>query len=107
MVPEQVITEITGHWSDCVRTYKRTNDDIRKAASNTISGVGNSKCDEKLICKEENESKVTVKFDQGRELSLSEDQTKCLNESMSVCNMIKNVIRTRLEIRKRRHKRVS
>ena len=37
-VPEQIIKEITGHRSDCVRNYKRSSDDIRKEASETISG---------------------------------------------------------------------
>ena len=27
-IPEQIIKEITGHRSDCVRTYKRTSDEI-------------------------------------------------------------------------------
>ena len=37
-VPEQVIKEVTGHKSDCVRYYKRTSDEIRERASSTISG---------------------------------------------------------------------
>ena len=37
-VPEQIIKEITGHCSDCVRTYKRMSDDIKKKASATICG---------------------------------------------------------------------
>ena len=37
-VSEQVIKEVTGHKSDCVRVYKRTSDEIRKEASEKISG---------------------------------------------------------------------
>ena len=37
-VSEQVIKEITGHKSDCVRTYKRTSTDILEDASKCISG---------------------------------------------------------------------
>ena len=36
-IPEQVIKEITGHRSDCVRDYKRTPDLIKMDASNAIS----------------------------------------------------------------------
>ena len=37
-IPEQVIKEVTGHRSDCVRLYKCTSDNIRMEASKTISG---------------------------------------------------------------------
>ena len=37
-IPEQVIKEVTGHKSDCVRYYKCTSDDIRQNASNIIAG---------------------------------------------------------------------
>ena len=37
-VPEQIIKEVTHHRSECVRTYKRMCDDIKKNASETISG---------------------------------------------------------------------
>ena len=37
-VPGQIIKEVTGHHSDCVRTYKRTSDKIRENASKIISG---------------------------------------------------------------------
>ena len=37
-VLEQVIKEVTGHKSDCVRIYKRTTDDIWEQASKKISG---------------------------------------------------------------------
>ena len=38
-VPEELIKEVTGHRSDCVRTYKRTSDELRKEASHTVSNV--------------------------------------------------------------------
>ena len=34
-VPEQMIKDVTGH-SDCVNVYKRTSDEIREHASNTV-----------------------------------------------------------------------
>ena len=37
-IPEQVIKEITGHKSDCVRVYKRTSDKLLKNASSSIGG---------------------------------------------------------------------
>ena len=56
-VSEKMIEEVTGHKSDCVRLYKCTSDDIRKAASNTISG-SDVKCEESNVDK-----KVVVKED--------------------------------------------
>ena len=37
-VPEQIIKEITGHKSDCVRTYKHTNSAQLMKASASIGG---------------------------------------------------------------------
>ena len=37
-IPEQMIKEVTGHKSDCVRIYKRTNDNLREVASKMVSG---------------------------------------------------------------------
>ena len=37
-IPEQVIKEITGHKSDCIRVYKRTSNQILEHASKCISG---------------------------------------------------------------------
>ena len=37
-VPEQIIKEVTGHHSDCVRIYKRTGDHLKRAASGVIAG---------------------------------------------------------------------
>ena len=36
-VPEQIIKEVTGHRSECVRVYKRTSDQMLENASKTIS----------------------------------------------------------------------
>ena len=36
-VPEQIIKEVTGHHSDCVRVYKRTSDKMREHASLMVS----------------------------------------------------------------------
>ena len=36
-IPKQVITEITGHHSECVRVYKKTSNEMLEAASKTIS----------------------------------------------------------------------
>ena len=37
-VPEQVIKEVTSHWSDCIRVYKHTSDELREQASKTLVG---------------------------------------------------------------------
>ena len=95
-VTEQIIKEITGHRSDCVRTYKRTSDNIRKNASDKICGEL-SNCEEAHVV---DKGKVSVKPEKVDEL-LSEGQKVRLNESMSVCQMIKNVIKTRMEMRKK------
>ena len=42
-VPEQIIKEVTGHRSDCVRQYKRTNDELREKASLTLGQPNNKK----------------------------------------------------------------
>ena len=90
-IPEQVIKEITGHHSECVKVYKRTSDEIREKASSTISSgklpneVGKDTSKKDSVC---NGQKKETKF--------SSEQQKHLNESMSVCQMIKNVIKTRM-----------
>ena len=43
MSPEQIIKEVTGHRSDCVRNYKRTSDELREEASHAISENVNKK----------------------------------------------------------------
>ena len=37
-IPEQIIKEVTGHRSDCVRVYNKTTDKMLQDASKTISG---------------------------------------------------------------------
>ena len=91
-IPEQVIKEITGHRSDCVRVYKKTSDDILKKASSTISGDFDQK-EEKF----EADSHGNI-HDQDEK----NDHSDRLKQSLSVCQMIKNVIKTRMEIRKRK-----
>ena len=101
-IPEQVIKEITGHKSDCVRVYKRTNKDLLQKASNCIGGV---------LTAESVGSDVTmkevVKIDEKQEcVKLSESQKERLNESLSACQIIKNVVKTRMELRKKQQKPV-
>ena len=38
-VPEQIIKEVMGHHSDCVRAYKRTSDEMLEVASKTYLKV--------------------------------------------------------------------
>ena len=96
-VPEQVIKEITGHRSDCVKTYKKTNDAIREAASCTISGMSNIECkDEGKSCEKVDE--VSEGGDSGET-----KEKKC--GTISVCDMIKNVVHTRMEMRRKKQKK--
>ena len=88
-VPEQVIKEVTGHRSDCVRVYKCTSDQLREQASKTLVG-------------ENIESDVKrPKIDHNDSLDLNEDQKERLQSSLSACQIIKNVVRTRMKMRKK------
>ena len=98
-VPQQVIKEVTGRKSECVRVYKHTSDSIREHVSNTISGKKCVKQDQKVLNVTQSESSnVETEGDKTRK-----DPIKKLSErdrdSMSVCDMIKNVIKTKMEIR--------
>ena len=92
-IPEQVIKEITGHKSECVRTYKHTNKELLEKASNSISGgevVGKHVGDKKVVKESE---EITNK--------LKVSDKKRLSESLSACQIIKNVIKTRMELHKK------
>ena len=93
-VSEQVIKEIIGHKSDCVRVYKRTSDHLLKEASDSITGVKGKGNDTKKI-----------KSDDSDNISLMEEMKKCNKESLSACQMMKNVIKTRMELRKSKVKK--
>ena len=102
-VPEQVIKEVTGHKSDCVKIYKRTTDDIREKASKTLSGE---------INKESNISVVDVEAKQNSsQKSNNVTELKELKErdkhNLSVVQMIRNVIKTRMELRTKKSNNVS
>ena len=73
-IPEQIIKEVTGHKSEAVRFYKRTNDSMRQHASKVVSGGGS-------------ESKK-IKVDES-ESSYDEKQKERIAESLSACNIIR------------------
>ena len=88
-VPEQVIKEVTGHRSECVRLYKRTSDHIREAASNTVCGESLSKrvkLDEGNVKNEEKKGQLESKGDE---------------KKLSYAQMMRNVLKTRQELRKK------
>ena len=89
-IPEQVIKEITGHRSECVRTYKQTPDEIKKCTSMTISG------ENEVNVNKRNEDSVVV--DGGSDNGMTKEMKERLNESLNVCKMIKNVVKTRCEL---------
>ena len=100
-IPEQVIKEITGHKSDCVRTYKRTPDVIKKKASSTIKGQELSESRENVgNCKTKPDKESELAGDRNSTVLKSNVENR-LEESLNACKMIKNVIKTRLEMRKR------
>ena len=102
-IPEQVIKEVTGHRSDCVRIYKRTCDDIREKASETIAGVSHETCSNVPNLVESDVDKVHV--DECNEQAKSGEK-ECDESSkenkLSMTEMIKNVIKTRAEIARRK-----
>ena len=103
-VPEQIIKEITGHRSECVRIYKRTSDDIRQNASNCIGG-GKNETKVETVTKTECEAVENSETEQENiDEILSNDDKKRLGESLTACQIIKNVIRTRMEMRKKTKK---
>ena len=102
-VPEQVIKEITGHRSDCVRVYKRTSSAILEHASSRFCGIENAKSDEKFsnnvthgVVKSESEEKLVY--------DVKLQNSDRVRQSLSACQIIKNVIKTRMEMRKRNRK---
>ena len=98
-VPEQVIKEVTGHRSDCVRSYKRTSDDIREHASRTIS-CGNEAKKRKIV-KEVKEPEVDKECDSVFDAKVK----KRLEESLSAFQMVRNVVKTKMELRKKKKMR--
>ena len=88
-IPEQVIKEFTGHKSDCVRLYKGTSNQIRETASKTMSS--DSIDSDKVVKKEVVKSSKKVKKD-----------SQCKKEVLSYSQMILNVEKTKMELRKKK-----
>ena len=105
-IPEQVIKEITGHKSECVRVYKRTNTEMLKTASVSI-------CGENDVKKQENIANTELGQEIRKSAGVSE-KVKSVDEGCEVCNskaltvaqMIKNVVKSRMEMRKKKFSRV-
>ena len=109
-VPEQIIKETTSHKSDCVRYYKRTSDELRQAACQTIA-----KSD---ISVPNYVNPVGIEFDVCENEKIpTKKHAKCLKPKVE-CNgvvdpppakpfelnrfqMLANVIKTRMEMRKK------
>ena len=102
-IPEQVIKEITGHKSECVRVYKCTSDGMLKSASDSITGVSNEI--ENVEAKHSEFEVGEIEASSVSEVVSAED-SKRLKQTLSNCEMIKNVIKTRMEMRKSRMKNV-
>ena len=100
-ISEQIIKEIKGHRSDCVRTYKRTFDEIRKDASNKISGESVEEVSETNVNCEQESSDVKSKQSKNLDQCTSDYQRKRNAQSLAACQVIKNVIKTRMELCKK------
>ena len=83
-VPEQLIKEITGHRSECVRTYKRTSDKLKEKASRTL-----------CINSQEGTSKVVKNAE-------SDQNVKQNGTELSVSEMVANVNQTKKELRRKK-----
>ena len=88
-IPEQMIKEVTGHKSECVRLYKRTSDELRKEASVMVSG---GECSKQV--------KTDIDSDEG---SVAEEKgyRDVDGQTLTIDKMIANVQKTKEEIRKR------
>ena len=84
-VPEQIIKEVTGHRSECVRTYKRTTDKLREKASRTLSVQSQKKIVE-VVRNETSDTKVEK-----------------IADDLSVSKMLENVNKTKQELRHRKY----
>ena len=99
-----MIKEVTGHSSDCVRTYKRTSCDIRELASNTIAGENT----ENSVKEQESSKLVEVKTDKNNikcnNVTESDQNlvTKTNKQGLSMMQMIKNVLKTKAEIARKK-----
>ena len=99
-VPEQVIKEVTGHASDSVRTYKRTSEEIREIASNTIAGQGEtSEKNENIPNLEEANSEVKECVINTKHSNI---HSKSKKKELSMLQMVKNVLKTKAEIAQNR-----
>ena len=96
-VPEQVIKDITGHRSDCVHVYKRTGSELLENASKSIGGNENKNA---KIDSENNKNLQSI-----GDLACEENREKMKN-SLTALKMIKNVVRTSMELCKKRVKRI-
>ena len=87
-VPEQIIKETTGHKSDCVCVYKRTSDKLCQKASSTLAA--NPQISNNGDCKFEDFGVVK-----------SESHVSGEPGQLSYEQMCENVVKTKLEIRKK------
>ena len=99
-VPEQIIKEVTGHKSDCVRTYKRTNENLREVASHTVSNSkpGTSMGGLRFMTDKPNVKEVKVET---AKFVRSAEKSGEVGEVLSVTKMLENIQKTKSEIRRR------
>ena len=105
-VPEQLIKEVTGHKSDCVRQYKRTSEELKQKASNTVtnnvepstsSGIKRAKL-ENLVTLED----VSDVKEKGSELLSIEQMIENIRKTKEELNRRKSMVaRSRLSLKKR------
>ena len=93
-VPEQIIKEVTGHRSECVRTYKRTSEVLKEKASHTVSSLDEPSTSSgiKYAKIEKNEREIVgVGAEEHKEQAI-----------LTMDKMIQNVNETKAEMHKRK-----
>ena len=89
-LPEQLIKETTGHKSDCVRVYKRTSDNLRQKACETLSASG----EDNQVNKHSDDVFVKPEIPNSKDKP-EKSEVGCLSYNQ----MHANVIKTRMEMR--------
>ena len=108
-IPEQIIKETTGHRSECVRGYKRTSDELKEVASNALSeGIGEFGPAPKI---RKIEVGPDIDFDHVSDVVPKvKPKVKFVTPTSSIANkpyemsmseMMHNVLKSRLEMRKK------
>ena len=101
-VPDQIIKETTGHRSECVRVYKRTSEELKQAASNTVN---NGIVGPKAVSVEPMSDVLKVNLDdveEKKEIPIVKPVVKSeVKSELSWKQIMHNVLKNCMELRKK------